>query len=154
MAWLDELNRILAHNAELISQLVYVWWPSLKESRAQYHQEIWCRLLFYISFFSLLEVLYCWADSNLEIRSLIFRERTPKFLDTHLLYSSDWITATGSDWSLWGDILSPFVKRVEVERGRTWTCPCSIFTWDTVGVEGKHISPLRPYWRHQYKRDC
>ena len=37
-----------------------------------------------------------------------------------------------------------------MSSGRTWACPCSVFTWDTVGVVGSYPSLLIPSCRlHQ-----
>ena len=51
--------------------MVYDWWPILKHIREQDHCKTLCILLFYITSFCLLEILYFWEGSNLETRFLI-----------------------------------------------------------------------------------
>ena len=81
------------------------------------------------------------------MRYFICWEWTPKFLYEYLIDTSSSMMATNYEWIYWLEILSSFVGSVEVDWGRDWAWPWSIFTWDNVGVEAKQPSLMRPFWR-------
>ena len=67
----------------------------------------------------------------------------PKFLDADWMETSSCMETMNYECMLQGDMSISFAENVEVDGGRTWACPCSVVTWDAVGVEGKHPSLLR-----------
>ena len=114
--------------------------------------------------FCFLEILSCWVYSNLEMMYLICQDWMPNIIHSEQIETTYWIMPMNSECILWGDMLSfsaksdkmdrgpwSFLdKSVEVDGGKTWYWPCSVLTWDAVGMKVKQPSLLRPSGRSQH----
>ena len=83
--------------------------------------------MFSIGLLYFLEILSCWADSNLGVIFLIYKKWTPHIMGAERMKTLYWMTQMNNEWNLWGDMSSSFDDNVEVEKGRTWSCLYSYF---------------------------